>query len=563
MNPEPVFLSRLAHPTVNGRARLEALAALAGRRSSPTDLVDFHSGGMLLVIGGEERVKALVSRLPNGLTPILLTPMDTGAPTGFDKLDGIPRIRGALSGLTGHLGDFRPVFEGAEGGTDLAQVTGGWCRSVDLVLDRSATPWIDSPVPPTGYFAPRNEDALAAALEELSAFTGDFEKPRYFNYDPEICAHGRSGIRACTRCLEACPTDAISSLGNRIEADPYLCQGYGSCATACPTGAITYAYPRLSDTLSALRALLHAYREAGGHGPRLLFHDGEQGICLLEEMAGELPEDMIPFEVEEVGGVGMDVWLAALAYGAGVGLLVPEGVPERVMDEIEAQIGYAHALLQGMGLPATLLQTIRYQSAETTIEALRGIARLHTAEVAEFAPLDDKRRVIHLAVDHLQGQAPAPRSMITLPTGAPFGEVWLDEERCTLCMACVSQCPGKALEAGGDTPRLSFIEDNCVQCALCARSCPENAIAPTPRYLFNPVARQERRVLKQEEPFYCIQCGKPFATRSVIDQMTLRLRDHPMFQGNGLRRLRMCEDCRVKVMFDEDLAANDTEEEKP
>jgi ferredoxin len=116
-------------------------------------------------------------------------------------------------------------------------------------------------------------------------------------------------------------------------------------------------------------------------------------------------------------------------------------------------------------------------------------------------------------------------------------------------MACVSQCPAHALEAGNESPQLLFIEANCVQCGLCCRSCPEDAIAISPRYLFDSQKRNKRRVLCEEEPFLCIQCGKPFATRQVIEKITGKMQGHPMFQGGALERLKMCEDCRVKDMF--------------
>jgi hypothetical protein len=63
--------------------------------------------------------------------------------------------------------------------------------------------------------------------------------------------------------------------------------------------------------------------------------------------------------------------------------------------------------------------------------------------------------------------------------------------------------------------------------------------------------RRNQRVLKAEEPLRCIGCGKPFATPSVIELMTEKLKDHPMFQGKGLERLKMCEDCRVRSMFND------------
>ena len=63
-----------------------------------------------------------------------------------------------------------------------------------------------------------------------------------------------------------------------------------------------------------------------------------------------------------------------------------------------------------------------------------------------------------------------------------------------------------------------------------------------------------QETLHEEAPFECVVCGRPFATRSVVERMTEKLQGHRMFQGEALRRLQMCEDCRVK-----DVYANDAE----
>ena len=117
-------------------------------------------------------------------------------------------------------------------------------------------------------------------------------------------------------------------------------------------------------------------------------------------------------------------------------------------------------------------------------------------------------------------------------------------------MACVSVCPASALQAGGDEPRLSFIEMNCVQCGLCERACPESCITRARRYLFDREARRRPRTLNEDQPFRCVSCGKVFGTTSVVMRMQERLAGHSMFQAPGaLARLQMCEDCRVKDMF--------------
>ena len=282
----------------------------------------------------------------------------------------------------------------------------------------------------------------------------------------------------------------------------------------------------------------------------LLFHDAEAGRDVVAAIAPQLPEHVLPVEVEALGSVGMDSWLSALAYGAAaVVLLGTERLPRTVEQEIQTQLGIAGALLAGMGYSPGVLLLVRQQGADL-IGRLETLPMLSNPEPAGFAGLNEKRSVIRLAVDHLFASATAQtRALVSLPTGAPFGEVLLDKTRCTLCLACVSQCPASALSAGDEVPQLGFIEANCVQCGLCCRTCPEDAIAISPRYLYDFPTRNRRRLLFEEEPFACIACGKPFATRQMIKKIIGKMKDHPMFQGAELERLKMCEDCRVKVMF--------------
>jgi ferredoxin len=464
--------------------------------------------------------------------------------------EGVTVLTTTVANLTGYLGAFQLTLAAPDSEPVIKEITDG--RGVfDMVLDLTTPPFISSQLPPPGYFATANDaNALQQALDEIPALVGEFEKPQFFRYNASICAHGRSGMTACSRCLDACPTDAITSLGDSIEVDPGLCQGAGSCATACPTGAITYSYPRLSDSLNRLRAMLKSYREKGGADAVLLFHDREAGHDVVAGLASRLPEHILPVEVEELGSVGMDTWLSALAYGAAaVVLLGMPRSPQSVLNETRTQLGIAHALLAGMGYSPQVLVYTELQDT-LLIEALNELSMRDHAEPAGFAGLDEKRSVIRLAVEHLFAVATAQtRPLVTLPTGAPFGEVLLDKARCTLCMACVSQCPASALSAGDETPQLGFIEANCVQCGLCCRTCPEDAIAISPRYLYDFPTRNTRRVLYEEEPYACIRCGKPFATRSVIEQITKKMRGHAMFQGAALERIRMCEDCRVRDIY--------------
>jgi hypothetical protein len=67
--------------------------------------------------------------------------------------------------------------------------------------------------------------------------------------------------------------------------------------------------------------------------------------------------------------------------------------------------------------------------------------------------------------------------------------------------------------------------------------------------------------LYEEEPFDCVICGKPFATKSTITRIKAQLAGkHAMFADAGRSRIiEMCQDCRVETMAnsgDDPFASN-------
>ena len=102
---------------------------------------------------------------------------------------------------------------------------------------------------------------------------------------------------------------------------------------------------------------------------------------------------------------------------------------------------------------------------------------------------------------------------------------------------------------------LRFAEDACVQCGLCKATCPEKVITLTPQIDFR-AATASNRVLKEEEPFLCVSCGKPFGVKSSIERVAAKLEGkHWMYQNSAKRLdvIKMCADCRVIAMSEEDF----------
>ena len=148
---------------------------------------------------------------------------------------------------------------------------------------------------------------------------GTFEKPRYIAFDATLCVHSRSEVVGCTRCLGLCPTNAITPACDHVTIDANICAGCGQCASACPTGAASYALPPEDALMRRLRAMLIAYREAGGEQAIVLVHDDSHGAPLIDALArfgDRLPTCVLPFAVNEITQVGLESIAAAFAYGA-------------------------------------------------------------------------------------------------------------------------------------------------------------------------------------------------------------------------------------------------------
>ena len=382
--------------------------------------VSMTSEGSVLVYGDDEIALEIAKQLSSRLnvTCIIKDTKDVMPP----RLMDLPVFVGTISSLSGHLGAFEaivdkyaPVQVSSRTNFEMGQQkTDGVKLNADLVVDVSTDEaLVTAPEKRDGYFHPDigNPMLVQKALFEITDLVGEFEKPRYIKYDPEICVHARSTQVGCSRCLDVCPTGAITSGNDEVVINPYICAGCGSCASVCPTGAAKYELPAGNFIYERLKLLLDTYCESGGENAILLVHDtrhGEDMISVMARMGRGLPANVLPFAVNEVTQIGFDFMSVALGYGAEKIFILtgPGNVGET--DGLLGQIDLIEAISSGLSYGENRVSIIDLIDPDALAEVLYDKFDLPPMAKGDFIAMGGKREIVNLAVNHLHEHAPSP-----------------------------------------------------------------------------------------------------------------------------------------------------------
>ncbi|UWR55328.1 4Fe-4S binding protein [Phaeobacter inhibens] len=531
--------------TASTLPKMTALIAEATLAPASAKTIDIHSEGLCLILGAPDVAFAAAERLQDSLavTVLLDTPHDPPHSRAYDVISGqLRHAKGALGQFAVTIDQLQQLDVTGRSWT-WGEARNGGQSICDIILDlRGGQPLFPAPEKRDGYLRadPKSAPAVAEATLAASQLVGIFEKPLYVRTEPLLCAHSRAGQTGCTRCLDICPTGAISPAGDHVSIDPMICAGCGSCASLCPSGAITYDAPPTDALMRRIQTLTKTYLDAGGRAPRLLVVDNHGGemIQLAARFGRGLPADVIPLNVEALNSFGHAETLAALAAGCGeVSILLS---PRAERDVQEHEIALAAAIA---GPHVHLLDVA---DPDALSDHLFDVAAPQVQVETPQRPMGTRRQITRQAAKALVPTA----ETLPLPEGAPYGAVLVSSDNCTLCLSCVSLCPSGALGDNPDLPQLRFQEDACLQCGLCATICPEDAITYEPRLNLTSDALSQV-VLHEEEPFACVECGSLFGVKSTIDKITEKLAGkHSMFANpDAARMIQMCDDCRVNAQF--------------
>jgi ferredoxin len=545
--------------------KIAALIAASAEPVPETSLVPVMSDGVTLIYGKDEQAIEAAALLKEHLdVTVLMKPEADIAPA---RVTEFPVVKGTIRAAKGYLGSFEVTVDdyaapvpSSRGKLEFGSSRNAATSRCDILLDLSGErPLFSAADLRDGYLRadPADPAGVLRAVLKARDLTGTFDKPRYIAFTQDLCAHSRSKIVGCHRCLDLCPTGAITPAGDHVSIDAHICAGCGQCAAACPTGAASYALPPSDALLRRLRTLLSTYREVGGKQAIVLFHDGDHGSELIEMLARHgdgLPANVLPVRVNELTQIGLEAVAAAIAYGAAAVRFLARAKPRHEITGLQNTVDLVQPILAGLGFRGPRTGIIETDDPDALGNTLRAIAPLDvTAKPATFSATGRKREVMRLALRELHASAPEPVNIVPLPAGAPFGTIEVNVEGCTLCLSCVSACPTGALSDDPERPMLRFAEDACVQCGLCKATCPEKVIDLKAQIDFR-AATAMSRIIKQEEPAECIRCGKPFGVKSSVERVVAKLEGKHWMYKDSKKRLdviRMCEDCRVVAMAEE------------
>lgn len=283
--PQSVDIRDRAGWSDEGKSANPKIAALLAEAALPVAALktfDVESEGLCLIIGASDIALPAAEQLSDTIdVTTVLTDAPEIIPNGLDVLSGhIRTASGTLGRFEVTVDGLRTLNQSGRGARKFTAPRDGGKSECDIILDLTGnTPLFSASDKRDGYLRadPKDPLAIARAVYDAAQMQGTFEKPLYVAFEEHLCAHSRATKSGCNRCLDVCPTGAITSNGDSVEIDPNICAGCGECAAVCPSGAVTYDAPPVQFLFNRIRTLANAYLNAGGKAPRLLVHDEEYG----------------------------------------------------------------------------------------------------------------------------------------------------------------------------------------------------------------------------------------------------------------------------------------------
>ncbi len=403
----------------------------------------------------------------------------------------------------------------------------------DVDLNVSQIVWFDMKeegAKQSGCFDP-NENSISEVVALLRENVKDFSYRKFTTYDKTICQYDSRREVICSKCEEVCPSVAITKddTTKTLYFSQVDCHGCGGCISVCPSGALDYA-PISRETIFEMSSF---YKQTH---PLII----PQKMS-LDGLSLELKEGVLPFAIE--GEKFLDEsTLLTLAQMSGSQLVfytdfLSKGTKDviRILNDIYQLKYKKDAIIVAM-------------DEEELKEALEKVSFVENSYFNFNQQGLKKREVFSHRLEKIVGD----ENLGVVKTGehVHYGQVKVNQDKCTLCLVCVGACNVNALQADASDNTLRINPSLCTACGYCEVSCPESDCLS----IENDVIKLEpnwfkESVLAKDELFACVECGKEFATVKSVEKIASMM--GTIFASDPVKKrsLYCCADCKPKIMM--------------
>lgn len=374
-------------------------------------------------------------------------------------------------------------------------------------------------------------------IEEILLKTGEYKYKNYIHYDSNICQYHQRREEVCAKCEEVCPSVAIL----KKDEDKTLvfshidCHSCGGCISVCPSGALDYSMMSRASFLEISKM----YKDKISLiMPRKMFK---------YPLHVSLNENVLPFAIEGEKYLHEAHFMTLLQQSANVVIFFSDFLSKGTKDCISIINQITQAKYNRNGI----IVCMNENELKKAMEDLANLPKMDNL----FYDMNEynltKREIFSKRLQYFVGD----KNLGIVKSGehVRYGDVFVNENKCTLCLSCVDSCNVGALSIDSIQNSLHINASICTTCGYCQMSCPEDCMDVKRGEIVLSSEYFEKKMLAKDELFECIVCKKPYATVKAVQKIANIMQ--PLFKGDEakIKSLYCCAECKPKVMFDNSL----------